>query len=231
MFFDEVDAIGGARGGSPGRVDDRVLTAFLTELDGLESRGNVLVVCATNRRDALDPALLRPGGRLGDLVLEVPRPNRQAAREILARHLPAGLPIATREHADTQPEARYDLIDAATARIFAPNGLGDLATLTLRDGKRRAVVPSDLVSGAVIANIARRAIERACMREVETGAEGVTLNDVLGAIDTEFDTAARALTPANCRRFLEGLPQDVDVVRVERVRAPGRQSYRYLRMA
>ena len=68
MFFDEVDAVGGARGDWGHRVDDRVLTAFMAELDGLESRGNVLVIAATNRRDALDPALLRPG-RLGDLVL------------------------------------------------------------------------------------------------------------------------------------------------------------------
>ena len=231
MFFDEVDAIGGARGDSTGRVDDRVLTAFLAELDGLESRGNVLVVCATNRRDSLDPALLRPGGRLGDIILEVPRPNRRAAREIFARHLPAGIPLAGHDGNSRYEDARYDLIDSALARIYAPNGHGELATLTMRDGKRRSVMPNDLVSGAVIANIARRAIERACMREVDGGASGVMLTDVLGAVAAECETAARALTPANCRRFLEGLPQDVDVVRVEHVSAPSRRAYRYLRIA
>jgi len=64
MFFDEIDSVGAARGDVLTRVDDRVLTSFMAELDGLESRGNVLVVAATNRREALDPALLRPG-RLG----------------------------------------------------------------------------------------------------------------------------------------------------------------------
>ena len=232
MFFDEVDAIGGARGDSMARVDDRVLTAFLTELDGLESRGNVLVVCATNRRDALDPALLRPGGRLGDIILEVPRPNRQAAREIFARHLPASTPFAVRDDTDASSDLRNALIDAGVSRIYAPNGHGELATLTLRDGKRRPVLASELVSGAVIANIARRAIERACMREVETGAAGVELSDLLEAVDLEFESAARTITPANCRRFLEGLPQDVDVVRVERPTASTtRRAYRYLNIA
>ncbi len=229
MFFDEVDAIGGARGESM-RVDDRVLTAFLTELDGLESRGNVLVVCATNRRDALDPALLRSGGRLGDIVLEIPRPNRRAAREIFARHLPDSIPFAQSQRSSVA-SIRAALMDAAVARIYGPNGHGELAALTLRDGRRRPVHAADLVSGAVIANIARRAIERACLREVELGEVGVRLTDLLAAIDAEFDTAARALTPANCRRHLDTLPQDVDVVRVERVSAPSRQTYRYLSVA
>jgi proteasome-associated ATPase len=233
MFFDEVDAIGGARGagGSLMRVDDRVLTAFLTELDGLESRGNVLVVCATNRRDALDPALLRSGGRLGDIVLEVPRPNRAAAREIFARHLPPNIPFA-REYSDSGRASDRDvMIDSAVARIYGPNGHGELATVTLRDGKRHPVMPSDVVSGALIANIARRAIEQACFREVDSGDSGLMLRDVLEAVDAEFDTAARALTPGNCHRFLESLPQDVDVVRVERSDRPARRAYRYLSVA
>ncbi len=224
LFFDEIDAIGGARGDALTRVDDRVLTAFLTELDGIESRGNVLVVCATNRRDALDPALLRPGGRLGDIVLEVPRPDRRAAREIFLRHIPREIPLAR-----TEPSAqRETLIDSAVARIYGPNGRGELASLTFRDGKRRAVTAADLVSGAVIANISRRAIERACLRDVETAVAGLRLTDLLDAVDTEFDVAVRGLTAFNCRRLIEGLPQDVDVVRVERPSRPSRPVYRYL---
>jgi len=232
MFFDEVDAIGGARGTTGGGVDDRVMTAFLAELNGLESRGNVLVVCATNRRDALDPALLRSGGRLGDIILEIPRPNRRAAREIFRRHLPATIPF----HADggsgeAETVARDGIIDAAVARIFGPNGHGELVTLTFRDGTRRGVGPADLVSGAAIANIARRATEAACQREAEGDAVGVCFADLLAAVDAEFDSAARTLTPANCRRFLESLPQDVDVVRVERLSTPKPRTYRYLSVA
>jgi proteasome-associated ATPase len=93
VFIDEIDSIGAARGASLMRVDDRVQTAFMAELDGFEGRGNVLVVAATNRRDALDPALLRPG-RLGDLVIEIPRPNRKAAAAIFDRYLRRGIPYA-----------------------------------------------------------------------------------------------------------------------------------------
>ncbi|MCC6772701.1 MAG: hypothetical protein IT360_16025 [Gemmatimonadaceae bacterium] len=201
-------------------------------MDGLESRGNFLVVRATNRRDALDPALLRPGGRLGDIVLEVPRPNRHAAREIFARHLPASTPFAVRDDDDPSSDRRDAIIDAGVSRIYAPNGHGELVTLTLRDGKRRQVTAADLVSGAVIANIARRAVERACPREVESGAVGLEVSDILEAVDLEFESAARTLTPSNCRRFLERLPQDVDVVRVDRpVASTTRRAYRFLSVA
>lgn len=227
MFFDEVDAVGTARGESRHAVDDRVLTALMTELDGLEARGNVLVVAATNRRDALDPALLR-AGRLGDLVLEIPRPNRRAAREIFARHIAADIPLA--ESNELLPP-RDALIEAAVSRIYAPNGLGDLASATLRDGKRRAVTARDLVSGAAIAKICQAAIERACLREAEAGPAGLALPDLLEAIDAEFESATRTLSPANCRRYLDDLPQDVDVVRVEPVVRRLRQPHRVLQVA
>jgi proteasome-associated ATPase len=230
MFFDEVDAVGAARGGATMRVDDRVLTAFMTELDGLDARGNVLVVAATNRRDALDPALLRPG-RLGDLVLEVPRPNRSAAREIFARHLDPSLPYAAQAEVLDGPSARAELIEAAVTRIYSPNGHGDLATVTFRDGKRRPVGAADLVSGAVIAKVARTAVERACHREVETGESGVRPGDLMEAIDAEFDAAARVLTPGNCHRYLDGLPQDVDVVRVEIAPRRAKRVHRFLSVA
>lgn len=225
MFFDEVDAIGMARGGSHHQVDDRVLTAFMTELDGLEARGNILVVAATNRRDALDPALLRPG-RLGDLILDIPRPDRAAALEVFARHLHQCLP-----YSDPGAEARGTLIESAVSRIYAPSGLGELAMLTLRDGSRRPVVAADLVSGAVIASICQAAVEAACLRDVESGVSGVRPEDLLDAIETEFDTAARGLTPANCHRFLERLPGDVDVVKVEPVVRRLRRPHRFLRVA
>ena len=215
MFFDEVDSVGGARGGSLARTGDGVLTAFMTELDGLESRGNILVVAATNRRDALDPALLRPG-RLGDAIVEVPRPNMRAARDILSKYLGEEMPFARAEGGACGPASlRREVIESAVSRIYAPNGEGELATLTFRDGRRRAVRAPDLVSGAGLAKIASVAAERACLREAEGGTPGVTLEDVLTAVAEEFEAAARTLTPANCRQYIGDLPQDVDVVRVE----------------
>jgi proteasome-associated ATPase len=232
MFFDEVDAIGGARGGSLMQVNDQVLTAFMTELDGLESRGNILVVAATNRRDAIDPALLR-AGRLGDAIVEVPRPNMRAARDIFAKHLGADVPYAGTDSADVRDPAalRQRIIESAVSRIYSPNSDSELATITFRDGKRRSVRASDLINGASIAKIALGATESACLREVEGGRQGIQLSDVLTAISEEFESAALTLTTANCHQYLSDMPQDVDVVRVELVRRKVPRPHLYLSSA
>jgi proteasome-associated ATPase len=229
MFFDEIDSVGSSRSASLSRVDDRVLPAFMAELDGLEDRGNVLVVAATNRADALDPALLRPG-RLGDAVVEVPRPRRDAAREIFGKHLPESVPLAE-EGPGTAEGHRESLLESLLSSIFGPNGSGELATLVFRDGRRRSVTPRDLVSGASIQKIVQDATERACLREIETGRAGLRLHDLLDAAEEEFRRSASLLAPLNCHRHLSELPQDVDVVSVERPERPVRRRHAYLRSA
>jgi proteasome-associated ATPase len=228
MFFDEVDSLGASRGHSLMRVDDRVLTAFMTELDGLSCRGNVLVVGATNRRDAIDPALLRPG-RLGDLVLEVPRPNIRAAREIFRKHLQTEIPYSLEGF--SSDKARTEIIESAVSKIYSPNGDSDLVAITFRDGKRRVVRSNELLTGASIAKISLLAKERACVEEIETGKTGVRLNHVLSAIADELESIGAALTPANCRQHLSDLPQDVDVVRVEPIKRKVARPHTYLHVA
>ena len=227
VFFDELDAIGETRGGAQTNVDDRIQNAFFVELDGLAARGNVLVIGATNRREALDPALLRPG-RFGDDPIEIPRPGRSAARDILAKQLPENIPYALNGHGD-ETTARASILDTAVSRLFAPNGEGELARITFRDGKQRGISPADLISGASLANVTRRARERACRREIENGPAGLSESDITSAITAELDQAVGALTPASCRHHLSGLPNDVDVVGLERVGArPSRRTVRYL---
>jgi transitional endoplasmic reticulum ATPase len=82
IFLDEVDALAPIRGqASDGGTTDRVVAALLTELDGVESLRNVVVIGATNRPDLVDPAMLRPG-RLERLVY-VPPPDADARADIL----------------------------------------------------------------------------------------------------------------------------------------------------
>ncbi|NJC83747.1 AAA family ATPase [Planosporangium mesophilum] len=82
VFLDEVDALAPVRGqASDGGTTDRVVAALLTELDGVESLRNVVVIGATNRPDLVDPAMLRPG-RLERLVY-VPPPDAGARADIL----------------------------------------------------------------------------------------------------------------------------------------------------
>ncbi len=229
MFFDEVDAVGAPRGGALAHVDDRVLTSFMTELDGLKRRGNILVVAATNRRDTLDPALARPG-RLGDLVVEIPRPGMTAAAAVFGKHLPATVPYAASDGRD-EAAARQHIIDVAVARLYAPNGEGEIASIMFRDSSRRAIRARDVMSGAGIANVARAAVERACVRDSEGGERGVTAADVLDAIADELSATVAALTPANCHAFVSGLPQDLAVVRVDPIVRKVRRPHRFVNVA
>ena len=90
VFFDEIDAIA-ARRGRDDDVSERVVSQLLSELDGLSENPNLVVLAATNRKDALDPALLRPG-RL-EVHVEVPKPDEAARRAILDVHA-RGKPLA-----------------------------------------------------------------------------------------------------------------------------------------
>lgn len=227
IFMDEIDSLATARTGAMFHIDDRVQQAFAAELNGFEERGNVMIVCATNRVDALDPALVREG-RLGDRVIAVPRPNQAATRAIFGKYLDPALPYAANGH--DAPAARAEIIESAVARIFAPNGAGDLAVLCLRDGARIAVKASQLISGAMIAAVANDACQGACLRKAERrpGPAGLSWPDVETALMRRLEQAARLLTPRNCRSHLSGLPEDVDVVAIDRRRRKSIQEYRYI---
>ncbi|MFZ2447000.1 MAG: CDC48 family AAA ATPase [Syntrophobacteraceae bacterium] len=87
VFFDEIDAMVPARAGgsTSSNVSERVLSQFLTELDGIEELKGVLVLGATNRLDMLDPAVIRPGRF--DEVIEIPIPDLKDREEIFRVHL------------------------------------------------------------------------------------------------------------------------------------------------
>jgi SpoVK/Ycf46/Vps4 family AAA+-type ATPase len=166
------------------------------------------------------------GGRLGDLVLKIPRPNRKAAKEIFQRHMPDDIPYAC--NGEGPAAARQAIIDSAISQIYAANEDSELAQVTFRDGKRRVVRSSEMINGAEIAGIAQAAIERACLRHSVIGRGGVELNDVLAGVGAFAEKSTRVLTPANCRNYLEDLPQDVDVVRVDPVRRKVRNPHQYI---
>ena len=86
LFFDEIDSIVPSRGSSStdAHVTERVISQFLTEMDGIEELKGVIVLAATNRLDLIDPALLR-SGRF-DLLLELPKPDSKAREEIWKIH-------------------------------------------------------------------------------------------------------------------------------------------------
>jgi transitional endoplasmic reticulum ATPase len=91
VFFDEIDAIARRRSGgaNDGGASDRVVNQLLAEIDGLIDLGQVSIIGATNYRESIDPALLRPG-RLGLQIL-VPTPDADGLRQLLEMYLPETL--------------------------------------------------------------------------------------------------------------------------------------------
>ncbi len=90
IFIDEIDAIAPKREEVTGEVERRVVAQLLALMDGLEARGDVIVIGATNRPDAIDPALRRPGRF--DREIEIGVPDREGRKEILQIHT-RGMPI------------------------------------------------------------------------------------------------------------------------------------------
>jgi transitional endoplasmic reticulum ATPase len=122
IFFDELDAIAPTRGGNHGdsHVTERVISQFLTEMDGLEILTNVVVIAATNRPDIIDPALLRPGRF--DRILYVPPPDRESRLQIIKIHTkrkPLAENVNLEELADkTEGYTGADIASLASAAVM-----------------------------------------------------------------------------------------------------------------
>ena len=101
LFIDEIDALAPKRDKSYGDLEKRVVAQLLTLMDGLEDRGQVIIIGATNRPNALDPALRRPGRF--DREIEIPVPDQLGRREILEIHT---LPMPLTKGVDLDDIAR-----------------------------------------------------------------------------------------------------------------------------
>jgi len=226
LFIDEVDAIGRIRGGPGGHHGDKFLSAWLTEIDGLERpRGSLGIIASTNRKDLIDQALLE---RLSGMELYIGRPGLEAAREIFAIHLPPTLPYGP--NGTEADQTREDIIEAAVGTLYSPNADNAIAELRFRDGTVRTVAARQILSGRTIEQICVQARRSAFRRHAEGGTPGVRVEDMQETVADALDRLASTLSPANARAMLSDLPQDLDVVAVEPVRRKV-VAHRYLHRA
>ena len=137
IFFDEIDSLAPKRERVEGEVEKRVVAQLLALMDGLKSRGDVIVMAATNRPNAIDPALRRPGRFDREIAIGIP--NEKARREILeiyARGMPLGEGV--------------DLADlAATTHGFTGADLNALCREAAMAALRRQLPELSLGSGPV----------------------------------------------------------------------------------
>lgn len=220
LYLDEIESIGRTRGGAMSRLADQFLAALLVEIDGIVARGNVAVIASTNRKDLLDPALLE---RLAEIDIEVPRPDMEDARAILAAHLGDDLPWGT---ASRGGDVREAALDAAVSMLYAPNAGARVARIQFRDGTARVVEAREMISGRLIEQVARRVRELACAR-----GDGIHERDVREAVGDAIARLRSTLTVHNVRSWLDGLPSDLDIVRVAAEVPAVARPWRYLRAA
>lgn len=230
LFLDEVESIGRIRGGHNGHHSDRFLAALLAEIDGFKNRGNVAIVAATNRRDLLDPALL---SRLGDVELQVKRPDAAGARDVLAVHLPESVPVVG-DSAEARHDMRHEILEATVSRLYAPNAANAVCEMQLRDGTRRTVHAHELLSRRLLTHVARAICQKAFRRHSESGADGpggISLRDAATACDEAIERLATTLSIHNVRAYLDDLSDDADVVRVDAIRPRPARRIRYVQAA
>lgn len=176
LFFDEFDAIAPRRGHDTTGVTDRVVNAFLTELDGVESLEGVVVLAATSRPDLIDPALLRPG-RL-DKALFCPFPSKTERMEILTALLGFGATESETESA----ESRLDLASVA-ARTEGFSGadlrgiLSDAALFAERRGPDERETREDVRRATELARASVSAHERRRLESIYAAFAGATRDD------------------------------------------------------
>jgi proteasome-associated ATPase len=186
VFFDEMDSLFRTRGtGISSDVESTIVPQLLSELDGVESLKNVIVIGASNREDLIDPAILRPG-RL-DVKIKINRPDPIAAREIFRIYLSDETPLDSEETKGVEKaNAIVSMIEATVSGMYAEDKDNEFLEVTYANGDREILYFKDFASGAMIENIVRRAKKDAIKRQIAGGGGGIRQSDLISAIKQEF---------------------------------------------
>ncbi len=178
VFFDEMDSMFRTRGtGVSSDMESTVVPQLLAEIDGVEGLENVIVIGATNREDLIDPAILRPG-RL-DVKIRIDRPDAHAARQVFLRYLNEEIPLGEGETVD-------QMVAAAVDEMYRVDDDNRFLEVTYANGDKEVLYFKDFASGAMIENIVRRAKKSAVKRVIDGGSRGITSDDLISAVRSEF---------------------------------------------
>ncbi len=188
VFIDELDAIAPKREEVRGEVEKRVVSQLLTLLDGLKSRGKIIVIGATNIPNAIDPALRRPGRF--DREIELGVPNKDGRKEILQIHT-RGMPLAKNVDLDKISEITYGYVGADLAALCKEAAmhavrrvLPDISAL-----KSEAPIPAEILKKLIVVKEdyeqALKVVEPSAMREVLIEVPNVKWDDIGGLEDVK----------------------------------------------
>jgi proteasome-associated ATPase len=188
VFFDEMDSLFRTRGsGVSSDVENTIVPQLLSEIDGVESLENVIVIGASNREDMIDPAILRPG-RL-DVKIKIERPDAESARDILTKYLTEDLPLHADdlfEHGGSPADTVAAMIQRTVERMYSEDDDNRFLEVTYADGDKEILYFKDFNSGAMLENIVSRAKKMAIKDYLDTGVKGIRVQHMLSACIDEF---------------------------------------------
>jgi len=181
IFIDEIDSIAPKREEVTGEVERRVVAQLLTLMDGLEARGEVIVIAATNRPDAVDPALRRPGRF--DREIEIGVPDREGRKEILEIHT-RGMPLDENVDLDQLAELTVGFVGADLEALAKEAAMHALRRVLPEIDIEAEEIPSEVLENLKVTMDdfldALKNIEPSAMREVLVEIPNVRWDDVGG---------------------------------------------------
>ncbi|ERG89159.1 MAG: AAA family ATPase, CDC48 subfamily [halophilic archaeon J07HX5] len=193
VFIDEIDSIAPKRGETSGDVERRVVAQLLSLMDGLEERGQVIVIGATNRVDALDPALRR-GGRF-DREIEVGVPDKGGRTEILQVHT-RGMPLHKSVDLEEYAENTHGFVGADLEQFTKEAAMNALRRirpeLDLESDKIDAETLERLQVTETDLKAALKGTEPSALREVFVEVPDTTWNEV-GGLDNTKDRLSETI--------------------------------------
>jgi transitional endoplasmic reticulum ATPase len=183
IFIDEIDSIAPKRGQVSGEAEKRLVAQLLTLMDGLHARANVVVIAATNRPDAIDEALRRPGRFDREIVIGVP--DEHGRREILGIHT-RGMPLGTGVDLDELARTTHGFVGADLSALAREAAIEAVRRIMPQlDFEARTIPPEVLENLEVTRNDFLEALKRvqpSAMREVMVQVPNVGWAD-LGGVD------------------------------------------------
>ena len=202
IFIDEIDSIAPKRDEVTGEVERRVVAQLLALMDGLESRGKVVVIGATNRPNALDPALRRP--RRFDREIEIGIPDKNARREILEIHT-RGVPLADDVNLDKLADMTHGYVGADLAALVKEAAMRALRRIMPEIDVEMEKIPREILEKLVITwedfMDAYREMQPSTMREVLIEKPNVHWDDIGGLEDVKQELREVVEWPLKYRKL------------------------------
>lgn len=187
LFIDEIDSIAPKRGQVTGETEKRLVAQLLTLMDGLEARTNLVVIAATNRPEAIDEALRRPGRFDREIIVGVP--DERGRREILGIHT-RGMPLGDRVDLAELARTTFGFVGADLAALAREAAIEAVRRIMPRLNLEEGTIPPEVLDDLYVSREdfleALKRVQPSAMREVMVQAPNVRWDDVGGLDDARM---------------------------------------------